>query len=123
MPVISPGAVCTIKQYGAQLWICHAPASGGFWYLVRKTVGPSGTVDYQKHTAGAGDVVPVIDARVYTPGQIVRHDGIDMIALRDAGDEVELGVPDSPYDSKSVDVIHVSNRLMVSKATLILDDM
>ena len=125
--MISIGAIVTVKQFGAQLWVVKAPASGGgAWYLSTKGTDPRGRATYSGHRAGSGDITVVVEAASYAVGSTVRHSGLDHIVIEDRFDEVELGVPARrvpTQDPSSFVRIPSGNVTTVSKADLALEQM
>jgi hypothetical protein len=124
--MISPGAICTIRQHGAQLWVVKCPGpEAGRWYLTRKSTNRRGQATYQNHLAGVGDLTLVLDAKTYQPGDTVNYRGLDHIVLEDRGDDVELGVPEHTAPTKGIELVRIpaGNVTTISKTDLTLEDI
>ena len=129
MPTLSPGAICTVRQFGSVLFVAKEPVADhlGAYSRYRLTcmqVDSRGRRAFQSRDAGLGDITVVHDAEVYQVGSIITYEGLDHIVLRDLGDDgVEVGVPeDTAKPPRGYGVIHIpaGNTRVLHKADLIL---
>jgi hypothetical protein len=123
--MISPGAIVTVRQYGAALWVVLRPASDGrAWHLRGKLVDYRGRSAFRGHIAGAGDITVIRDAPTYQVGDVVERNGLRHVVLRDLGDDgVELAVPEDRVPLKGGYTVRVpaGNTTVVSKSDLVLN--
>ena len=93
MTQLASGSICTIKQFGAQLWVWVGRTDGRRGRLRSMRVDQRGRADFTRRDAGVGDVVLIREAAIYSPGSMIDVDGIRHEVARDFGDEVELLAP------------------------------
>jgi signal peptidase I len=109
--MISPGALVTIKQFGAALWVVRRPASNGSWYCTGKLRDAIGRAAWRGQIAGAGDIIVIRDAPDYLPGEVIERDGLSLTVVADRGDEVEFSVPEFWIEvlGKTIKKVHVKD--------------
>jgi hypothetical protein len=94
MPLLSPGAICTIRQCGAQLWVVVAKSDDGRWRLRSKRSDSRERSSWTARIAGEGDLMIVRETETFEPSTEIEHDGVKHTVARDLGDSVELVTPE-----------------------------
>jgi len=130
MATLSPGSICTIRQFGARLWVAVEPAPDHMgeptrWKMMSRQVDNWGRLRTQFREAGIGDITTIRDAETYAVGDTVRYQDLDLVILEDRGDSIEVGVPAHRVPTEGTELIRIpsGNVRVIPKADLILAGM
>ena len=130
MTVLSPGAICTVRQFGPRLFVAQRPEADHRgeptrYRLICKRIDSRGRSDYQAHVAGIHDVVVIHPAETYAVSSTVTFEKVDYLVLEDKGDSIEVGVPEHGAPLKRGGVLRIpsGNTRVLDKAALILDGL
>jgi len=129
MTEITAGALVTVRQFGAVLWVVKQSLPDHLgelnrWRCTCKQTDKWGRMRYQNRDVGAGDITLIRDAATYEPGQTITYRGEACTIERDDGDHVVITTPafaKKLYRGRGW-VQHPEGSKSVSKAALLLDN-
>jgi hypothetical protein len=126
MTTLSPGAICTVRQFGTRLFVAKEPLPDNRYRLVCKQVDRRGRCAFQKRDAGLGDITVIHDAMVYAVGSTLRFENQDYLVLQDLGSNgVKVEVPEHTSPTRGGEPIRIprGNVRTLDKAALVLDGL
>ena len=120
--MIAVGDICVVRQTGAQLWVAKAPAPVPIdrerWVLISKMVDKRGRSAHSSKVVGLGDITLIRPGPEYKVGDVIEHNGLKHVVLKDCGDEVELAVPEDRVPLRGGYTVRVAagNSTLVSES-------